>query len=217
MLGKVIGRVRRSMGNAAIVAALAALTGVALWVFVLGGPSGESQPLASQPPASQAELTPTSMPTAPLPTETQPPTPPAAEEPPPPPPPPAEEPPAPPAAEEPPPPPPPPAEELPPPPPPPPPLPPSDDDLYVEVTNFGVTSSAFFYVYFENRNPDWSVCGLVFRADVLDTRTGRWLTGETVEMGNLGSLEGVESGRPSIVRGVTGIQDYTIIADWAWC
>ena len=215
MRDKVIGRLGRSMGNAAIVAALAALIGVALWVFVLGGPSGESQSLASQPAASQAELTPTSMPTAPPPTETQPPPPPAAEEPPPPPA--AEEPPPPPPAEEPPPP--PPLVEEPPPPPPAeePPPPPSDADLYTEVTRFGITSSAWFCVYFENQNPDWSVCGLVFRVDVLDTRIGRWLTGETVEMGNLGSLESAESGRASVVRGVTGIQDYRIIADWAWC
>lgn len=50
----------------AIAAGGATLIGVALWVFVLGGPSGDSQP-----PASQTEPTVTSMATAPLPTETQ--------------------------------------------------------------------------------------------------------------------------------------------------
>ena len=205
MLGKVIGRLRRSMVNAAIVAALATLIGVTLWVFVLGGPSGESQPLASQPAASQAELTPTIMPTVPLPTETQPPPSPAAEEPPPPPPP---------TAEEPPPPPPPTAEE-----PPPPPLPPSDDDLYIEVTRAGVTSGAFFWVYFENQNPDWSVCDLTFYVEFieqrLDGRTVRRTT-NTVQVGDLAPLEWIEV-QNARALGVVGVVDYWVIADWAWC
>lgn len=45
----------------AIAAVGATLIGVALWVFVVGGPSGKSEPSASQPPASQAGLTPTSV------------------------------------------------------------------------------------------------------------------------------------------------------------
>jgi hypothetical protein len=105
---------------------------------------------------------------------------------------------------------------------------PSGDDLVAEVTSYGThgpcrspivacEGAAWFYVHFQNLNPTWSVCGLVFRVDVLDTRLGIWLEGEEVEVGTLGPLEAVDWGRQSIVHGVMGIQDYRIVADWAWC
>jgi len=95
--------------------------------------------------------------------------------------------------------------------------PPSDDDLSYEVYRYGVTSAAWFFVHFENLNPTWSVCGLVFRVDVLDTRLGIWLKGQEIEVGTLAPLEVVDWPRQSIVGGVTGVQDYRIVADWAWC
>jgi len=119
---------------------------------------------------------------------------------------------------------------------------PSDNDLVAEVYSYGATGpcpiptrpvgcdpptcsvphvacypSAWFYVHFENLNPTWSVCGLVFRVDVLDTRLGIWLEGEEIEVGTLAPLQAVDWPRQSIVHGVTGVQDYRIVADWAWC
>ncbi len=236
MLGKIIRGLAPSPGNLAIAAALVALAGVAFWVFVLGRPSGESQPLASQPPASQAEPSPTSVATAPLsPTETQAPAvsledePPSQPPPPPPPspdePPPAQQPPPPPPADEPP--------ALPPPPPqePPAPPPPSDEDLYYEVTRVGVTSDLplktsppgldrpFFWVYFENQNLDWSVCDLTFHVEFieqrLDGRTVRRTT-NTVQVGDLAPLEWIEV-QNARALGVVGVVDYWVVADWAWC
>ncbi len=97
------------------------------------------------------------------------------------------------------------------------PQPPSDDDLQHDVYRYGVTGAAWFFVSFENLNPTWSVCGLVFRVDVLDTRLGIWLRGEEIEVGTLAPLEAVDWPRQSIVHGVTGVQDYRIMADWTWC
>jgi len=119
---------------------------------------------------------------------------------------------------------------------------PSDSDLVAEVYSYGATGpctiptrpvgcepptcwvphvacypTAWFFVHFENLSPTWSVCGLVFRVDVLDTRLGIWLEGEGIEVGTLGPLEAVDWHRQSIVDGVTGILDYRIMADWAWC
>ncbi len=119
---------------------------------------------------------------------------------------------------------------------------PSDNDLVAEVYSYGATGpcpiptrpvgcepptcsvpyvqchpAAWFYVHFENLNPTWSVCGLVFRVDVLDTRLGIWLDGEEIEVGTLAPLEAVDWPRQSIVDGVTGILDHRIMADWAWC
>jgi hypothetical protein len=119
---------------------------------------------------------------------------------------------------------------------------PSHDDLVAEVYSYGVTGpcpipnrpvgcepptcsvptidcqpGAWFYVHFDNLNPTWSVCGLVFRVDVLDTGSGMWVEGEEIQVGTLEPLEAVDWPRQSIVNGVTGVQDYRIMADWAWC
>ena len=245
MLGKVMRTLRRRLGDVAIAAALVTFAGVALWVFVLGGPSDDSQPLASQPPASEAELTPTSVarnrgdcdairgtdylsadertwfldnctaPSADEPLLTQrpalsadepPPSPPAApqaEQPPPPPAPPEEPPPSPPAEE------------------PPPPPPPEDDDLHYEFTDLGFTSGAFFYVYFENQNPNWAVCNLMFYVEYHYERLdGSILLGRTepTTVSYLAPLEGTEAhtlggGGASPFR----LLDYTLFRDWDWC
>ena len=62
MLATVIRRLKHSLGNIAIAAALVALAGVALWAFVLRGSADERQLLASQPPSSEAEPTLTRVP-----------------------------------------------------------------------------------------------------------------------------------------------------------
>ena len=94
--------------------------------------------------------------------------------------------------------------------------PPSDDDLYAEVTRFGVTSSGWFYFYVQNQSPDWWVCDLSMWADVLDRRTGIWLSGSIVEVGDRAPGEDIEPGRSSVVPSLDWI-DYQIVGDWVWC
>jgi hypothetical protein len=82
-----------------------------------------------------------------------------------------------------------------------------------------VTSGAFFWVYFENQNPDWSVCGLMFYVEFieqrLDGRTVRRTT-NTVQVGDLAPLEWIEV-QDARALGVVGVADYWVVADWAWC
>ena len=228
--------------NLVIAAAVVVLIGVTLWVFVLGGLSGESQPLVSQPPASQAGLTPTSGARNRLDCDTirgtnylspeertwfldncsglsadqptlAPPAVPSGDQPPPPlpstptplPPPPQEPAPAPTATPK----------------APPPPPPPSDDDLYYEFTRIGFTSGAFFYVYFENQDPNWAVCDLMFYVEYHYERLdGRIPLGRTepTTVSYLAPLEGTE-GHTLGGGGAYPFRllDYTLFLDWDWC
>ncbi len=100
--------------------------------------------------------------------------------------------------------------------------PPSDDDLYYEFTRFGFTSGAFFYVSFENRNPDWAVCDLVFYVEYhyerLDGSIPPTARTEPTTVSNLAPLGVIEAstlggGGQSPFR----LLDYTLVRDWDWC
>jgi len=235
-----------------IAAAVVALVGVAVWVFVLGGPSGDSDAQVSQPPGSEAGPPPDaaenrldcdairgtdylspeertwflancsgsaadqpSPPSPATPSANQPPptdTPMVSGDGPPPtvlpvdeplvPPPPAPPTPTPRPAE-------------------PAPQPPSDDDLYYEFTRFGFTSGAFFYVYFENQDPNWAVCDLMiyveYHYERLDGSIPLGRT-EPTTVSYLAPLEGIE-GHTLGGGGAYPFRllDYTLFLDWDWC